>query len=89
MNIVEEGEFGPSKGNKQARQTQDHRSRRSNSVDNREEHLVAQVHRPARTWSPVLGVDNMPIAYDATLRHYCEGHAGLVAEALEQPFLLP
>ena len=31
----------------------------------------------------------MPIAYDATLRHYCGGHAGLVAEALEQPLLLP
>ena len=31
----------------------------------------------------------MPIAYDATLRHYCGGHASLVAEALEQPLLLP
>ena len=31
----------------------------------------------------------MPIAYDATLRHYRRGHAGLVAEALEQPLLLP
>ena len=89
MNIAEEGEFGPSKGNKQARQTQDHRSRRSNFVDNREEPLVAQVHRPARTWSPMLEVDGMPIAYNATLGHYRGGHAGLVAEALEQPLLLP
>ena len=31
----------------------------------------------------------MPIAYDATLRHYRRGHAGLVAKALEQPLLLP
>ena len=31
----------------------------------------------------------MPIAYDATLRHYHGGHASLVAEALEQPLLLP
>ena len=31
----------------------------------------------------------MPIAYDATLRHYRGGHAGLVVEALEQPLLLP
>ena len=31
----------------------------------------------------------MPIAFDATLRHYRGEHAGLVAEALEQPFLLP
>ena len=58
-------------------------------MDNREEPLVAQVRQPTRTWSPVLEVDGMPIAYDATLRHYCEGHAGLVVEALEQPLLLP
>ena len=50
---------------------------------------MAQVRRPTRTWSPVLKVDGVPIAYDATLRHYHEGHTGLVAEALEQPFLLP
>ena len=31
----------------------------------------------------------MPIAYDATLRHYRGGHAGLVVEALEQPLILP
>ena len=31
----------------------------------------------------------MPIAYDATLRHYRGGHASLVVEALEQPLLLP
>ena len=31
----------------------------------------------------------MPIAYDATIRHYRGGHASLVAEALEQPLLLP
>ena len=78
MDTVEEGELGPSKGNKQARQTQDHRSRRSSSVDNREKALVAQVRRPARTWSPVLEVDGMPIAFDAMLRHYHGGHAGLL-----------
>ena len=31
----------------------------------------------------------MPIAYDASLRHYRGGHASLVAEALEWPLLLP
>ena len=58
-------------------------------MDSREEPLVAQVRRPTRTWSPVLEVDGMPIAYDATLRNYRGGHAGLVAKALEQPLLLP
>ena len=49
---------------------------------------MAQVRRPTRTWSPMLEVDGMPIAYDATLRHYRGRHAGLVVEALEQPLLL-
>ena len=82
VDTVEEGELGPSKGSKQARQTQDHRSRRSNSEDNQEEPQVAKVRRSPRTWSPVLEVDGMPIAFDATLRHYRGEHAGLVAEAL-------
>ena len=81
LDTVEEGELGPSKGNKQVKQTQDHRSKRSSSVDNREETLVAQVRRPARIWSPVLEVDGMPIAFDATLRHYRGRHAGLVASS--------
>ena len=50
---------------------------------------MAQVRRPTRTWSPKLEVDDVPIAYDASLRHYHGGHAGHVAEALEQPLLLP
>ena len=57
-------------------------------MDSREEPPVAQVRCPTHTWSPVLEVDGVPIAYDATLRHYRGGHDGLVAETLEQPFLL-
>ena len=79
----------PSKGSKQPRQSQDHRNKRSNFVDSREEPPVAQVRRPTRTWSPVLEVDGMPITYDATFKHYRGGHAGLVVEALEQPLFLP
>ena len=58
-------------------------------MDSRKEPLVAQVRRPTHTWSPKLEVNGVPIAYDATLRHYRGGHAGLVTEALEQPLLLP
>ena len=50
---------------------------------------MAQMRRPTHTWSLVLEVDGVPIAYDATLRHYRGGHAGLVAEVLEQSLLLP
>ena len=45
----EEGEMGPSKGSKQPRQSQDQRSRKSNSIDSQEELSVAQVRRPTRT----------------------------------------
>ena len=34
-------------------------------------------------------MDGVPIAWDSSLRHYRGGLAGHVAEALEQPFLLP
>ena len=44
---------------------------------------MAQVRCPARTWSPKLEVDGVPIAYDASLRHYRGGHAGHIVEALE------
>ena len=87
--VTEEGEIGHSKGSKQPRQSQDQRSRRSNSVDSREEPPVAQVRRPTRIWSPKLEVDDVPIACDAFLRHYRRGHAGHVVEALEQSLLLP
>ena len=44
---LEEGEIGPPKGNKQQRKSQDQRSRRSNSVESREDPPVAQVRRPS------------------------------------------
>ena len=50
---------------------------------------MAQVRQPIRTWSPKLEVDGASIAWDTSLRHYREGHAGHVVETLEQPFLLP
>ena len=34
IETAEEGELGPSKGSKQPRQSQDHRNKRSSSVDN-------------------------------------------------------
>ena len=49
---------------------------------------MAQVRRPSRIWSPKLEVDGVPIAWDTSIRHYHGGHAGHVAEALEQPLLL-
>ena len=50
---------------------------------------MAQVRQPIRIWSPKLEVDSVPIAYDASLKHYRGGHTGHVVKALEQPLLLP
>ena len=85
----EEGEVGLTKGSKQPRQSQDQRSRKFGSVDSREELPVAQVRHPTRIWFPKFEVDSIPIAWDSSLRHYRGGHVGHVAEALEQPLLLP
>ena len=52
-------------------------------MDSREEPPVAQVRRSPRIWSPVLEVDDAPIAMDASLRHFRRGHAGRMAEALQ------
>ena len=60
--VLEEGKIGPPKGNKQQRQSQDQRSRRSNSVNSQKELPMAQVRRPSRIWSPKLEVDGVPIA---------------------------
>ena len=44
---------------------------------------MAQVRCPTRIWSPKSEVDSVPIAWDASLRHYRGGHVGYVAKALE------
>ena len=62
LEAPEEGEVGPQKGSKQPMQSQDQRSRRSGSVDSREELPMAQVRHPTHTWSPKLEVDGVPIA---------------------------
>ena len=48
---------------------------------------MAQVCHLTRTWSPKLEVDGVPIAWDASLRHYRGGHASHVVEALKQPLI--
>ena len=58
-------------------------------MESREEQLVAQGCRSPRIWSPALEVDGAPITMDASLRHFCGGHAGRMADALLQPLPLP
>ena len=79
----EECEIGPSKGNKQQRVSQDQRSKRSSSVESREDPLAAYVRRTPRIWSSKLELDGVPIAWDTSIRNYQEGQAGHIVEALE------
>ena len=87
--IPYEGKIGPSNGNKQQKVTQDQRGKRSFSVESREGPFAADVRRTPRIWSPKLELDGAPFAWDTSVRSYQGGQAGHIAEALEQPFLLP
>ena len=42
-----------------------------------------------QTWSPRLEVDGVAIPWTASIRDYQRGYSTHVAEALEQPLLLP
>ncbi|XP_050278188.1 uncharacterized protein LOC126719704 [Quercus robur] len=86
---LEEGEVGPRQGGKQQKNTREHKDRRAPSVESREEMERAEVRTTPRTWSPRLEVDGASILYNASVREYNRGRAGYIAEALEQPVLLP
>ena len=86
--VLDEGEIGPSKGNKQQKVTQDQWSKRSSSVESREGPFAADVHRAPRIWPPKLALDGAPFAWETLVRNYQGGQAGHIAEVLEQPLLL-
>ena len=86
---LEEGEVGLHQGSKQQKTTQRHRDKRAPFVESREETERVEVRMPPRTWSPRLEVDGVAIPYNASIREYNRGRAGYIAEALEQPVLLP
>ena len=64
-------------------------SRKGDSVESRDEENRAEMRVPPRTWSPKLELDGVAIPYNASIREYNRGRAGYVADALEQPVLLP
>nr|XP_023903433.1 uncharacterized protein LOC112015277 [Quercus suber] len=86
----EEREVGmPSKVSKQQSTVRD-RGKRAASTESRNEVPKADVRRGGpRTWCPRLELDGAPILWDTSLRNYDGGRAGYVAEALQQPLLLP
>ena len=58
-------------------------------MDNREEQHRVDVRMTQRTWSPRLEVDEAPIPWGASVREFQKRRDGYIAEALEQPLLLP
>ena len=42
-----------------------------------------------RTWAPMIEMDGAPIPYDSTIKESNRGHSMYLAQALEQPLLLP
>ena len=86
--VPDEGEIGPSKGNKQQKVAQDQRSKMSSSIESREGPLAADVRRTPRIWSPKLELDGVPLAWDTLVRNYQGSQVGHIAQTLEQPLLL-
>ena len=82
---LEEGEVGPQKA-KQQKKGKEPKDKRTKSIDSQEE---ATIRREQRTWSPRLELDGTPIPWDATLWESQRGHTSYLAEALQQPLLLP
>ena len=58
-------------------------------MDSREEQNRVDVRMTQHTWSPRLEVDGAPIPWSASVREFQKDRAGYIAEALEQPLLLP
>ena len=58
-------------------------------MDSQEEQNRADVRMTQRTRSPQLEVDGTPIPWNASVREFQRGRVGYIAEALEQPLLLP
>ena len=83
---LEEGELVPRKENKQQKTTMDPRDKRGSSVDSREE---VEVRRPQRPWAPRLEMDGVAIPYDASIWDAPRDHANYLAQALQQPLILP
>ena len=84
----EEGEIGREKARpqKKGKETKKAREKRTRSVQSRDE---AAIRRKQRTWSPRIELDGAPIPWDVTLWESQRGQASFLAEALQQPLLLP
>ena len=56
------------------------------SVNSRDK---AEVRRPQQTWASRIEMEGAPIPYDASIWDVQRGHTNYLAQALQQPLLLP
>ena len=85
MEELEEGEVSLEKA-KHQKKGKEPKEKRTRSVESRNE---AAIRREQRTWSLRLELDGALISWDATLWESQRGQASYLAEALQQPLLLP
>ncbi|XP_050241033.1 uncharacterized protein LOC126689917 [Quercus robur] len=85
---AEEGEVAREKAGpkKKGKETKEPREKRTRSTESRDE---AVTQRGPRTWSPRIELDGAPILWDTTLWESQREPASFLAEALQQPLLLP
>ena len=83
---VEESEVVPLKGAKQPKNAKD---RRASFTDSKEDPVRVEVRQQQRTQAPQLELNDVAIPWDASVQEFQRGYSAYVAEALEQPFLLP
>ena len=85
---LEEGEVGHEKAKpqKKGKETKEPKEKRTRSIDSRVE---AAIRREQQIWSPRLELDGAPISWDVTLWESQRRQASFLAEALQQPLLLP
>ena len=73
VDTLEEGEVGTRKGTKQQKMVLEARSKRSQSVESREEQYRADVRITQCNWSPRLEVDEALIPWGALVREFQNG----------------
>ena len=59
------------------------------SVESREDPIVPKVRQQHHTWASRLELDGVAILWNSSIREFQKGHSSYVANALEQPLLLP
>ena len=58
-------------------------------MDSREELSGAEMRQQQHTWALLLELDGAAIPWNTSIKKYQRGRLVYIAEALEQPFLLP